>query len=191
MYSNLNGLDNIWLRYIFTFTLSCFIIIFSYRTYNIRKSSFYWRKEQFNQQFSQVNQYLIEPSNSIIPFSGSFTIEYYPPFSVSKLFNGKRVFFSGWMTNNPLNRSRFNSYLDLINQHSIFFNQEYYDVDKSLSMIKANIQTNYLINVYSKIESSSENYVIVKLYTNNGDKSVVLDAKNKFSIDKFGFKNQY
>ena len=177
MYSNLNGLKNIWFRYIFTFTLSCFIIVFSYRTYNIRKSDSGWRINQFNQQISQVNQYLTEPSNSIIPFGGSFTIEYFPPFRVSKLFYGNRVFISGWMTNNPSNRGKYDSYLDIINRHSIFVNKDSYNVNKSLSMIKESIYTNYGINVYSKIESSSDDNVIVKLFTNNENTSVVPGSK--------------
>lgn len=165
MYSSFEGLNKGFVSYILIFALSSFIIVFSLRTYNIRASNYSWRNSQFSQQVLSVDRYLSTASNRLVPFSSSFSIEYFPPFGISKVYKEDGVYFSGWMTNNPLNYGRFYSFLDLVNRHSIFLSRRDYDECRSLSWIKESILINYGKKVHSKVELCSEDYVIVKLYT--------------------------
>lgn len=177
MYSSFQGLNKGFFSYILIFTLSSFIIIFSLRTYSIRDLNLRWRNSQFSQQVLLVDKYLSMASNSLVSFSAGFSIEYFPPFGISKAYEEDVVYFSGWMTNNPLNYGIFFSFMDLVNRHSIFFSRRDYDETGSLSWIKESILINYGIQVHSKVELCSEDYVIVKLYTIPDSISIIPTSK--------------
>lgn len=141
-------------------SLCCLILVYSNRTFKIWQVSYNWIKTQYSEQNALLNKYLLSEKTTITPYYANLSIEYFPPFQVSKLFKENQIFFLGWITNIPLNISHFDSYMDLINRHAIFFAKE--DINNALPNICRSILLNYGISVIPKTEMQSEHYIIVK-----------------------------
>jgi hypothetical protein len=160
LFSNFQDTENILFKKIIAFCLCCFALLFSYQSYNIQKLSSHWRDTNFKQQYTLLNNYLQNKNNAVISFASSFNIEYYAPFEVSKLFNKNQIYFAGWLTNIPLNKNKFDSYLDLIKGKAIFCSKN--DTNQLFSLINKSIILNYGLSVKIKIELASKDYEIVK-----------------------------
>ncbi|MEO6719110.1 MAG: hypothetical protein ABIN67_02050 [Ferruginibacter sp.] len=165
MYISLEDENSSIVNKILPLGLSAFILLISKQNYGLRNLKIYARQTEFVQQTKLLDQYLSNKNNSVIPFANDLTMQLYSPFSVSKSFDAKKIYFSGWVTNIPLNKTRLESHLDLINRHAIFFSKMNYS--NVLPVIKENILVNYGIATKPKIELESKNYVIVKLVAEN------------------------
>lgn len=147
--------------------LSIFIIYFSRQTVIYKKLDSKIWKTDFAQQKELLSSYLAKPGNTIVPFAGSYTLEYYFPFS-NHDFKTHKIFFSGWETNIPYNKTFLDSYLDIIDRHAIFFSKESYS--KAVILLEKSILNNYGIHVIPEIQLQSEDYIIVKLKNNSIEK---------------------
>jgi hypothetical protein len=121
-----------------------------------------WRETKFLQQKSIVDQYFKNDSNGLVLFGADFNIEYFSPFNISSSFPKRKLFLSGWVTNNPSNINKFESFLDLINKNAIFFNKRTFQ--EMEVNIKKSILINYNISVDAKIVLESSDYIIVRFY---------------------------
>lgn len=155
--------NKISLKYnpVLVIVLCSFILLISKQNYglwNLRKEA---RITLFSQQKTILEKYLKPAGNSIVVFGGDLTVQLYPPFKISKIFKEKKIFFSGWVSNIPYNKTSFESYLDLINRHAVFFEKN--NFRNMLPVIQENIFSNYGIAVLPEVKLESEDYVIVKL----------------------------
>lgn len=141
--------------------VSCFIVIYVHRTTKIWNQNRMYVNILFFEQKTLLNKYLCDKNKSIIPFGADLSFEYYPPFNVSNSFNEKQIIFSGWATYIPLNNDRFNSYLDLIDNHALFLTVS--SAQKIIPMIVRSTKSDYNIDLYPIIEFQSKNYMIVTL----------------------------
>lgn len=141
-----------------------FVSFFSFKTYELTQERICWRQHEYIEQKTLLNNYLKDKNNSIVPFGADLSIDFYPAFQVSKHFNQQQIFFSGWASSIPFNAYRYNSYLDLINRHALFFEKK--NISKNLALILSSILHNHGIKASVMVESQSENYAIIKIYTN-------------------------
>ena len=155
-----NKITNRYIERSLILSLSLFIFLFFRQTFIYQNLDINNRKSKFSQQKELMNKFLQNPDNSIVPFLADYLIEFYSPFAEIN-FKPGQMLISGWMTNNPLNQSKFDSYLDLIDRHSIFFKKTSFL--KILPLLKESILMNYGIYVKPEVEMESEDYIIIKL----------------------------
>lgn len=148
--------------YFFFIGLVLFNLIFLKQDIFMTNSSKEFRNTQFNQQKELVRQYLQNSNHTLIPYN--LAIQFYPPFSISQRFRTGQLYSSGWATFVPLNKGKFDSYLDIIDKHAIFLNKGAYKYISGL--LEESIKLNYGIEVYPVIELESKDYVIMRLSKN-------------------------
>lgn len=149
-------------KVVICFTVISFIILFSYRTFKICNLRNKLEITEFAEQKNLLDNYLKYNNNSVLLYESDFSIEFYPAFNVSRLFNSKQIIFSGWSTSIPFDKKKYDSHLDLVNKNALFIRKKALDDIKYL--IITGIKNNYNIKVIPKIEAQSKNYIILKLY---------------------------
>jgi hypothetical protein len=120
------------------------------------------RVSKFSQQRRLVDHYLGARGNRLIPFGNDLTIQLYPPFNLSNHFRSGQIIFSGWATNIPFNKGRFDSFENLVGQNGIFFTKE--NAREVVPLLQANILKNYGMRVAPAIEMQSADYLVVKFH---------------------------
>tara|TARA_B110000967_G_scaffold208804_1_gene262283 strand:- start:604 stop:2199 length:1596 start_codon:yes stop_codon:yes gene_type:complete len=154
-------------RVIGLINLTIFILILSfsgkilYKSYKIERSN-KLLENTFNKQSELINEYL-KGKNKLIPFGTSYRIEHSNPFCLSSTFPSQKILFSGWLTNIPLNKDKFDSFKYYIDDYSLLINAssaEFIPLLISSSLLRQNN-----IKVLSKIIVNEQNVSIIEFRT--------------------------
>ena len=161
IYISLENVKKVRIHPVFVSALLLFTFLFAKQNIFTMKNTMEARAMDFVKQEVLIDNYLQNPLHKIIPFAGNYSIQLYNPFNISKKFKQGRIYFGGWLTNLPYNKEKFESYMDIIDKHSIFFKKDSYKHFSDL-LIKS-IDLNYGVKVYPVIESECKDYLIVRL----------------------------
>jgi len=109
------------LAYSFVGILLFFSLFFINETNNNRKRLIGKVKYVADNQLPLMN----EAKNlnvKVVPFAGDFSIEVYcSPFKVKETFSKYPIYFAGWLTNIPLNKGHFDSYMSFVDSDVSIF----------------------------------------------------------------------
>lgn len=134
-------------------------VIYNLRSYSIVKTN----KIDYNYYQSQTNiisSYLKNQNKTLIPFKGSYRMEYNNPFDLSASFKNNQIYFAGWLTHIPFNNKHFDSFDIFINGNGLFVSKIEYK--KATSLIANSILINNQVEVIPKIILQTEKDLIVE-----------------------------
>lgn len=99
--------------------------------------------------------------NKIVPLGGAYSIECYPPFSVSKSL-GEQKYYCMALIESPLNNNICNNFIDFVNGPLLFMDQQ--SSQSVPKMLIESIERHYSIKAKYRIVAQDSSNAIVQIY---------------------------
>lgn len=109
-----------------------------------------------------------------IMLGGSLHPHYNSPFNITNFYKGHPFIGSGWLTNIPYNKGKFNSYLDFVDKNAILVEESMLN-QYSENIIKS-IKSHYHIDVALEIIRKYKDLALIRFVTSDSKEAAM--AKN-------------
>ncbi len=116
--------------------------------------------EKFNKQHELLEKYLESGNKKITPYGTSLMLEYGNPFYMSEMYYSKQMFFTGWLTQVPLNKGYIDSFKFFVDGNGLYITKLAYK--SVVDLVAESIKNNYGVNVHPEIVLESEKDYIIE-----------------------------
>lgn len=106
-----------------------------------------------------------------IMLGGSLHPHYNSPFNITNFYKGHPFIGSGWLTNIPYNKGKFDSYLDFVDKNAILVEESMID-QYSENIIKS-IKSHYHIDVTLEIIRKYKDLALIRFLTSDSKEAVI------------------
>ena len=120
--------------------------------------------DKFKKHTELINEHL-NRDNTLIPIGAAYRIAHNNPFSVSSTFPSQKILFSGWLTNSPFNKDKFDSFKYYIDGYSLLVKPG--SAQACSVLIKSSILQETNIDVFPKTVLNKHKISIVEFLTDS------------------------